>query len=54
MSVNGKISSLMGWDNYTCPMDPTIMERLAKDTLRDKEDSFIKEELFIKGKLDIL
>ena len=44
----------MDWDSYTCLMDPTIMERLVKDTPRDKEDSFIKEELFIKGKLGIM
>lgn len=54
MLVNGKMNNLMDWDNYTCLMDPTIMELLAKDTLRDKEGSSIKAELFIKAKLGII
>ena len=31
-------------------MGPITMEHLVKDTPKDKEDLFIKEELFIKVK----
>lgn len=54
MSANGKINNHMDWGNYTCLMDPFIMGHLVKVTLKDKEDSFIKVEHFIKAKLDIM